>query len=199
LAEQVGLVFQNADHQLFADTVWHEALFAVRNLGRMDGGVENEATRLLDRAGLSRREADHPYRLSWGEKRRLNVVSAILHRPRLLLLDEPFAGQDWQNVAFLLDVLRRWLSSGSADGLDDPLQTAERNQPHGACLIVTHDPRVVLRSCTRILFVSDGKVTLDAPVPEAFDRLRQTGHDAYAPPECACPSGSGQKLQVWGE
>ncbi|UCG15797.1 MAG: ATP-binding cassette domain-containing protein [Phycisphaerales bacterium] len=199
LAEQVGLVFQNADHQLFADTVWHETLFAVRNLKRLDAGIEKEAARLLDRAGLSPREADHPYRLSWGEKRRLNLISAILHRPRLLLLDEPFAGQDWENVAFLLDVLRRWLSGGPADRPDDTPNSAEQNQPHGACLMVTHDPRIVLRSCTRVLFVSDGQVTLDAPVPEAFNRLRQAGHDAYAPPERVCASGSGQQPQPRGE
>lgn len=158
LARQVGLVFQNADHQLVADTVRGEALFAARNLRMLDRAGQTEADRLLERAGLADRTQDHPYRLSWGQKRRLNLISASLHRPRLLLLDEPFAGQDWENVAFLLDVIRG-----------------------EACLMVTHDPRVVLRSCTRVLFVSGGRITLDAPVPEAFDRLRELGHDAYAP------------------
>lgn len=165
LARQVGLVFQNADHQLVADTVRGEAIFAARNLRMLDPAGQTEADRLLERAGLADRTQDHPYRLSWGQKRRLNLISAILHGPRLVLLDEPFAGQDWENVAFLLDVI----------GGD-------------ACLMVTHDPRVVLRSCTRVLFVSGGRITLDAPVPEAFDRLRDLGHDAYAPQESYEPN-----------
>ena len=49
--------------------------------------------------------------------------------------------------------------------------------------MVTHDPRAVRQSCTRILFVSEGHITLDAPVPEAFDQLRQMGHEAYVPAE----------------
>ena len=47
--------------------------------------------------------------------------------------------------------------------------------------MVTHDPRVVVRSCTRVLFVSDGRVVVDAAVPEAFDRLLELNHDAYVP------------------
>ena len=50
-----------------------------------------------------------------GEKRRLNLVSSVLHRPALLLLDEPFAGQDWENVTLLLDAIR-----GVLDGAAGP-------------------------------------------------------------------------------
>jgi energy-coupling factor transporter ATP-binding protein EcfA2 len=179
LARRVGLVFQNADHQLVADNVWDEALYASRNFRLLDVDHEREADRLLELAGLSKRTQHHPYRLSWGQKRRLNLISAVLHRPRLLLLDEPFAGQDWENVAFLLDVIRQVL-----DGTSEPSAgVAQKRGPvrRGACLMVTHDPRIVARSCTRLLFVADGKLALDAPVPQAFDQLRRMGHDAYVP------------------
>lgn len=168
LARHVGLVFQNADHQLVADTVWREALFAPRYLKLDHAPVEQEARRLLDAAGVYARRDDHPYRLSWGEKRRLNLVSAVLHHPSLLLLDEPFAGQDWENVVFLLDAVRSVL--GEDDGARHGI---------GACLMVTHDPCIVWRSCTRVLFVERGRIIVDAPVPEAFARLRELGHDAY--------------------
>ena len=177
LARRVGLVFQNADHQLVADTVWNEALFAVRNLKIKEPEGESEATRLLDLAGLSARKPDHPYRLSWGQKRRLNLISAILHRPRLLLLDEPFAGQDWENTAFLLDIIR-----GAVRGIPESAEAqtgSEASGLRGACLMVTHDPRIVARGCTRVLFVSGGRVIVDAPVPEAFRRLVEMGHKAY--------------------
>ncbi len=176
LARQVGLVVQNADHQLVAESVWDEALFAVRNLKLAAGTGVEQAARLLDQAGLSERKKDHPYRLSWGQKRRLNVISALLHGPRLLLLDEPFAGQDWENVVFLLEAI-----GGVLDGAAGGSTEGCASHAGGACLVVTHDPRIVQRSCTRVLFVSGGRVTVDAPVPGAFDRLRELGHEAYVP------------------
>ena len=168
LARRVGVVFQNADHQLVADYVWQEAVFAARNLRLAKDAWEGMASRLIEQAGLADRKEDHPFRLSWGQKRRLNLISALLHKPQLLLLDEPFAGQDWQNASFLLDAMRDVLAHGA-----------------GACLLVTHDPRIVLRWCTRVLFVEQGRVTVDAPVRDAFAKLLELGHDAYVPAEYA--------------
>ncbi|MCK4341727.1 MAG: ATP-binding cassette domain-containing protein [Phycisphaerae bacterium] len=172
LAERVGMVFQNADHQLVADTVWSEALFGAHNLNLLEQTTEQEAARLLARAGLQDRTEDHPHRLSWGEKRRLNLISAMLHNPRLLLLDEPFAGQDWENVRFLLETIRRVL---------DRPPDQRRPQRRGACLMVTHDPRIVQRGCTRVLFVSQGRIAVDVPVSQAFERLSELGYKAYVP------------------
>jgi energy-coupling factor transporter ATP-binding protein EcfA2 len=167
LARRVGLVFQNADHQLVADAVLDEALFASRMFKCESPSTRERADRLLTQAGLIEREDEHPFRLSWGQKRRLNVISSVLHRPQLLLLDEPFAGQDWENAAFLLSIL-----TDMVRGSDDATVP-------GACLVVTHDPRVVRHSCTRVLFIREGRVQLDAPVATAFDRLRDMGHGAY--------------------
>ena len=162
LARDVGFVFQNADHQLFADTVWGEAMFAARVVGTHGPAQEEQAARLLEQAGLTERWQDHPYRLSWGQKRRLNLTSAILHSPSLLLLDEPSAGQDCENVHFLLQAVRRIAG-------------------RGACLMVTHDPRVVSQVCTRVLFIAHKRVILDAPIPQAFAQLAAQGYDAYVP------------------
>ena len=170
LARDVGFVFQNADHQLVADSVREEAIFAARRLGILDPALEEEALALLDRARLANRLDDHPFALSWGEKRRLNLISAVLHRPKLLLLDEPFAGQDNDNITFLLDVI------------DDLVQ----NQG-AACLLVIHDAHVVARLCNRVLFMVDGRIEVDAPTADAFGRLRARGYDAYAP---ACPDAT---------
>jgi len=201
LSRQIGLVFQNADHQLVADTVWGEALLAARNLKRLEPATEQQADRLLEQAGFTERKADHPYRLSWGQKRRLNLISVILHRPRLLLLDEPFAGQDWENVTFLLDAIDTVLGSPTGDSSEACSTRAAGFSPRGrtaaetktaltnprsttsACLMVTHDPRIVQRSCTRLLFIAEGHIVVDAPVPEAFKQLLEMGHEAYVPAE----------------
>ncbi len=188
LARSVGLVFQNADHQLVGDTVWHDAVFAAQRMRRLDEPTRATAERLLERAGLLDRAEDHPFRLSWGQKRRLNVISAVLHRPRLLLLDEPFAGQDWENAGFLLEVIRQVTCRRQGT-----VPATGAGTPEGACLLVTHDPRVVLRSCTRVLFLENGRLVVDLPTREAFARLRETGHDAYAPRpmEMSTPAAGG--------
>ncbi len=163
LARDVGFVFQNPDHQLFADSIWGEASFAPRNLGLLDQSTAARLRELLARSGLAGHEEEHPYRLSYGEKRRLNLVSALGSRPRLILLDEILIGQDPANAAFLLDLV------------------AEEVQRGSAAVMVTHDPDVAWAYATRLLFFEGGRVVLDAPTAAAFAALAARGAGPYLP------------------
>jgi energy-coupling factor transport system ATP-binding protein len=164
LARSVGLIFQNPDHQLFADTVWEETTFAARNLDLLDAAARERAACLLDRLGLAARRDDHPYRLSYGQKRRLNLASALVHGPRLLLLDEPLIGQDWPNVVFLMEQVRKLAQEG------------------GAALVVAHDPRAVTRFCDRAIFLEQGQVVVDGSPEATLARVAAHGRPGYAPP-----------------
>ena len=75
-------------------------------LARWTRRPRRASAELLDRCGLGDRRDDHPYRLSYGQKRRLNLISVLSYAPRLILLDEVLIGQDPANAAFLLDLLR---------------------------------------------------------------------------------------------
>jgi energy-coupling factor transporter ATP-binding protein EcfA2 len=161
LARQVGFVFQNPDHQLFADSVWEEATFAPRNFGALDESTEARAGELLARCGLGDRRDDHPYRLSYGQKRRLNLVSVLLYKPRLILLDEVLIGQDPANAVFLLELLGEHVAAGSA------------------VIMVNHSPEITRRYASRLLFFSTGQMIIDAPTDQAFDQLRAMGKTAY--------------------
>jgi energy-coupling factor transporter ATP-binding protein EcfA2 len=163
LARQVGLLFQNPDHQLFAESVWDEATFALRNFEALDEGSAQEVEELLARCGLGNRLQDHPYRLSYGEKRRLNLVSVLAHAPRLFLLDEVLIGQDPENARFLLELLQERVGQG------------------GTVIMVSHNPQVASLYASRLLFFNGGRVVVDAPVREAFQRLRSLGQEAYLP------------------
>ena len=66
----------------------------------------------LERVGLSHRADRRVRSLSHGMQKRLAIARAILHRPSLLLLDEPESGLDRQSVAALADLLREWTASG---------------------------------------------------------------------------------------
>jgi energy-coupling factor transporter ATP-binding protein EcfA2 len=163
LARQVGFVFQNPDHQLFAESIWKEATFALHNFGAFDGAAELRTERLLTRCGLNDRIQDHPYRLSYGEKRRLNLVSVLAHAPRLILLDEVLIGQDAGNATFLLELLREQVARGST------------------VIMANHDPQVTSRYASRLIFFNGGCAIVDAPVCEAFQQLRSLGYGAYLP------------------
>jgi energy-coupling factor transporter ATP-binding protein EcfA2 len=162
LARQVGFVFQNPDHQLFADSVWEEATFAARNFGMLAGATEARVGQLLARCGLSDRREDHPYRLSYGQKRRLNLISVLSYGPKLILLDEILIGQDPANAAFLLDLLQEHAAAG------------------GAVLVVNHAPEITRRYASRLLFFDSGQIIVDAPTKQAFDRLHALGREVYA-------------------
>ena len=111
---------------------------------------------------LGGRRDDHPYRLSYGQKRRLNLVSVLSYAPRLVLLDEVLIGQDPANAAFLLGLLGEHAAGG------------------GAVVMVNHAPDITRRYAGRLVFFEGGTIAVDAPVGQAFDRLRALGKDAYA-------------------
>jgi energy-coupling factor transporter ATP-binding protein EcfA2 len=163
LAQQVGFVFQNPDHQIFADSVWEEAIFAPRNFGQLNGKVQSRVEDLLSRCGLAGRTDDHPYRLSYGEKRRLNLISVLSYAPRLILLDEVLIGQDPANASFLLNLLR------------------ERVEQGDTVVMVNHAPGMTWRYASRLVFFASGQVIVDAPVEDGFRQLALQGRDVYLP------------------
>ena len=92
LFQQVGLIFQNSDTQLFNTSVYDELAFGPRQLGLAETEVEQ---RVKDTLGLL--EIEHlrdriPYHLSGGEKKLVAIASVLTMNPSLLLFDEPFNG-----------------------------------------------------------------------------------------------------------
>ncbi|HOU13063.1 MAG TPA: ABC transporter ATP-binding protein [Anaerolineae bacterium] len=163
LAQRAAYVFQNPDHQLFAETVWQEATLAPRNFGAWNNETETLATALLDEAGLGQRRDEHPYRLSYGEKRRLNLAAMLTYAPALFLLDEILIGQDPDNAARLLEWLQARVATGSA------------------VVLINHAPEIAQRYTTRLLFFEAGRLAIDAPIAQGFARLANLGRTAYLP------------------
>jgi len=163
LARDVGFVFQNPDHQLFAESVWQETTLAPRNFGQWDAETETLARSLLATAGLEQRRDDHPYRLSYGQKRRLTLIATLVTAPRLLLLDEILIGQDPANAARLLGWVRSHVASGAT------------------AVMINHDPHITQTYADRVLFLDRGELIIDAPTEAAFRALAERGFDAYVP------------------
>jgi energy-coupling factor transporter ATP-binding protein EcfA2 len=108
LAGRVGLLCQNPDEQLLADTVEQELAFGPRQMGRrFDPGP------LLERLGLAKYRGASPFALSRGERQRLALGGLLAMRPELLLLDEPTSGLDQESWVALLDLVAE---QAAADG-----------------------------------------------------------------------------------
>ena len=92
----VGVVFQYPEHQLFADTVYHDVAFGPRNLKLSDKEVDARVRESLALVGLDFEEIGNasPFELSGGQQRRVAFAGVLAMRPRILVLDEPVAGLD---------------------------------------------------------------------------------------------------------
>lgn len=152
LARDVGFIFQNPLHQLFASTVKEEVLLASKHLGVPEPqAASKRAKELLETFGLLDYEDQSPYTLSLGEQRRLTIASIMLHSPQVLLLDEPFIGQDYRNVHRLMTVLQQEALQGTT------------------ILMATHDPAIAETYSQRLLFLFDGQLLIDAPIKQGLE------------------------------
>ncbi|MFV8394191.1 ABC transporter ATP-binding protein [Corynebacterium hindlerae] len=125
LAQRIGFVFQDPEHQFLTSSVEQEMLLAARARGAgrrwpwsslppAPQDAKDKAGELLERLGLAHLAAANPFTLSGGQKRRLSVATALVSTPRVLILDEPTFGQDRRTFLQLVQLLRELTASGTA-------------------------------------------------------------------------------------
>jgi cobalt/nickel transport system ATP-binding protein len=103
---RAGLLFQDADDQLFCPTVLEDVAFGPLNLGFDRDAVRQLVTQTLEKLGLSGYEHRITYKLSGGEKRLVALAAVLAMQPEVLLLDEPTAGLDETSRRRLLEILQ---------------------------------------------------------------------------------------------
>ncbi|QSN63878.1 ATP-binding cassette domain-containing protein (plasmid) [Caballeronia sp. M1242] len=148
---QVRIMFQDA--RLLP---WKSVLDNVTiGLPRDRRNRREEARATLAEVGLSEREKEWPTRLSGGQRQRVALARALVHRPDLLLLDEPLGA---------LDALTRIEMQGLIERL---------RREHGfTALLVTHDVQEAVSLGDRIVLIEQGRITLDTPVSLSRPRSR---------------------------
>lgn len=145
----VGLVFQDAEAQLFAETVLDDVAFGPRNLGAGEAEARAQAREALLTAGLDPDEygGRSPFALSGGEARRAAIAGVLAMRPRYLLLDEPTAG---------LDAKARRLLRGA---IGDVRATT-------GMVVVSHSAEEFLGMADRVLLLDGGRAVFDGPAAD---------------------------------
>ena len=102
---RAGLLFQNADDQLFCPTVLEDVAFGPMNLGKPRREVREIVAQTLDSLGLAGYEHRLTHRLSGGEKRLVALATVLAMQPEVLLLDEPTSGLDDEATGRVTEIL----------------------------------------------------------------------------------------------
>jgi len=95
LSKKVGIVFQNPDYQLFAQTVFDEISFALKNFGFKEDEIKERVKKIMNYFSISDYENNSPILLSGGEKKRVTIASVLVYDPEIIILDEPTIGFDY--------------------------------------------------------------------------------------------------------
>ena len=146
----VGLVFQDADEQLFMPTVLEDVAFGPVNMGQSPAEAVARARTALRQAGMDGAAQKAPYHLSAGEKRRVALAGVLVMEPHILILDEPTTFLDPPGERDLAKLLRA-------------LPQAK--------ILVTHNIEFARALATRAVFLERGRVAGEGPVDEVVRRF----------------------------
>jgi len=156
IAHMVGYVFQSPSHMLFAPTVKEELAFGPRNLKFNDSMITTNVTAALETVDLTERANDAPLALSFGQQKRVTIAAVIAMNSRILVMDEPTAGQDYRHYTEFMDAILH------------PKQGSPWSDAFEAVIFITHDLDLAISYANRVMLVSDGQLAADGPPHEVL-------------------------------
>jgi cobalt/nickel transport system ATP-binding protein len=147
IRERIGVLLQNVDEQILSPTVWDDISFSPRNYGRKKEEIETMVGQVMAELGIGHLRDKICHYLSGGEKRKVALAGALVMRPELLILDEPFEGLDSRSRAELVTLLN------------------EQNRQGMTIVMSTHDLNLVASFADRAYVLSKGHgvVTVGTP------------------------------------
>jgi len=150
-AQHIGVVLQNPNHMIANHMIFDEIAFGLRNRGHDEKFIETKVLEVLELCGLIKYRHWPIEALSYGQKKRVTIASILVLSPKLLILDEPTAGQDYRNYTSMLSFIQKL------------------NKTLGiTVLIISHDMHLVLEYTSRSVVFSDSQLIANAPVSHIF-------------------------------
>jgi cobalt/nickel transport system ATP-binding protein len=137
---RIGLVFQDPDDQLFTPSVIEDIAYGPKNLKLPEVDIKARCEHVLDKMGIQHLRNRPPHRLSFGEKKKVSLATALVLKPELLILDEPTANLDLVSRRGLLETLN------------------ELNKEGTTIIVSTHDVEALPELADRIIVISHGSV-----------------------------------------
>ncbi|MDP2995489.1 MAG: ABC transporter ATP-binding protein [Anaerolineales bacterium] len=148
-AHTVGYVFQSPSQMLFAPTVREELSFGPKNLGFPAETIVQNVVWAIETVNLKGEMDMPPLALSFGQQKRISIAAILAMRSRILMMDEPTAGQDYWNYQAFMDAILQM------PGFD-------------AVIFITHDVDLAVIYANRILLVYSGEIVADGKPQEVL-------------------------------
>lgn len=142
LRRQIGVIFQ--DYKLLSKkTVFENISFAMESCGTASNSIIKIVPQVIKIVGLDGKEHRYPKQLSGGEQQRVAIARSLVHKPKLLVADEPTGNLDALNTEEIIELLKKINSFGTT------------------IILVTHDKEVVNRLRKRVITLDNGRIISD--------------------------------------
>lgn len=142
LRRQIGVIFQ--DYKLLSKkTVFENISFAMESCGTASDSIIKIVPQVIKIVGLDGKEHRYPRQLSGGEQQRVAIARSLVHKPKLLVADEPTGNLDALNTEEIIELLKKINSFGTT------------------IILVTHDKEVVNRLRKRVITLDNGRIISD--------------------------------------
>jgi energy-coupling factor transport system ATP-binding protein len=165
LSRRVGLVFQNPDHQIFAERIRDEVAFGPRAQGLAEADVARRVEEALAAVDLADKGDLDPFILTKGSRQRVAVASTLATKPEVIILDEPTTGLDARELHGMMALIGRL------------------NQAGHAIVIITHAMDIAAAYARRVILMQEGRIVKDGPTRQVFaDEAAVEGLGLTLPP-----------------
>ena len=142
LRRQIGVIFQ--DFKLLPKkTVFENVSFALEVAGEKSARINQVVPQVLNIVGLSNKNLRYPSQLSGGEQQRVVIARSLVHRPKVIIADEPTGNLDSINTAEIIEILKKINEFGTT------------------ILLVTHNREVVNHLRRRVITLANGQIIND--------------------------------------
>ncbi len=155
-AEYVGIVLQNPNQMISKTLIYDEIAFGLRIRGIPEKEVESRVLEVMKVCGLSEFRKWPISALSYGQKKRVTIASILVLNPKILILDEPTAGQDYRHYSEIMEFLQ------------------ELNKNGQTIILITHDMHLMLEYTKRAVVLCDGHILADEKAYEVLCDLPLT-------------------------
>lgn len=155
IRQKAGMVFQNPDNQIIAQTVEEDVAFGCENMGIPTEEMQRRVDDALERVGLTKEKYNSPGRLSGGQKQRVAIAGVLAMQPECIVLDEPTA---------MLDPA----------GRREVIRTAhELNRENGITIVLITHYMGEAAGADRVIVMDKGKPVMDGTPREVFTKVEK--------------------------
>jgi cobalt/nickel transport system ATP-binding protein len=164
LRRKIGIVFQDPDDQLFNQNVIEDIEYGPKNLRFQETDIKTRSAHVLGQMGIQHLRDRPPHRLSFGEKKKVSLATALVMKPELLILDEPTANLDLVSRRNLITTLKELNATGTT------------------IVIATHDVEALPELAERVMVINHGSLLGGNETPKILQDAKLLESACLEPP-----------------